>query len=70
MIVIHSPQYPLTVHWVDEEPEILESEEEVAQNLEWFNTEGSDEPIRVTDALGRSVVLYVEKLEVKTCQLR
>jgi hypothetical protein len=48
---------------------ILDKELELDSNLERFDSRSSDENTFVTDSNGNQVVLVVEKLEVKLCQL-
>jgi hypothetical protein len=64
------PQYPITVLFNDDgEKWILDNEQELGNNLEWFNSNDPEENAEVTDALGRNVEIFVEKLEVKKCIL-
>ena len=69
-----TPQYPLTVRFDDGTIEVLNTPEEVAGTLEWFDTDDPTDTITdthgaVTDAQGRAVRLKVVRLEIVTCEV-
>jgi len=64
------PQYPITVLFKESGDRwVLDNEQELAINLEWFDSTDPEEDAEVTDALGRAVEVVVEKLELKRCVL-
>lgn len=65
-----SPVYPLRVVFGDGDEWQLDNQDEVACNLEWFDSSDPDEDAEVLDALNRPVVLKVERLEVKLLKLQ
>ena len=65
------PEYPIQVLFKEDgESWILNDEDELANNLEWFDSEGADENAAVTDKNGRAVRLKVEKLELIIFELK
>jgi hypothetical protein len=48
---------------------VLDNEQEVACNLEWFDSDDPDEHVLVTDGQGRAVRLKVQALKVVFCEL-
>jgi hypothetical protein len=65
-----TPVYPITVRWPDDVPDVYDNPNDLACNLEWFDSEDPAEPIEVVDGLGRPVRLEVEKLEIIACELK
>lgn len=64
------PKFPLTVLFLEDNEEwVLDSDEELACNLEWFDSTDEEENAIVTDSLGRSVRLKIKGLKVIVCQL-
>lgn len=63
------PQFPLKAIFDDGDVWILETPEEVAQNLEWFDSEDGDTSVVVIDARERPVSVKVEALEIKRLEL-
>lgn len=64
------PSFPLLVVFhEDNDRWVLNNIDEVAQNLEWFDSDDPDEQATVTDSLGRLVKLKVEALTVIECTL-
>ena len=64
------PSFPISVVFHEDGEEwILSSQSELESNLEWFDSRDSEERVSVTDSKGRKVVVVVEKLELKLCQL-
>ncbi len=58
-----APEFPIKVFFMEDNDEwLLDSEDELASNLEWFDSRDKDENAQVTDSLGRSVRVKVEKL--------
>ena len=67
----HTPAYPITVRFLTEdETWTLASEEEVACNLEWFDSSDPEERTEVFDAKSRPVILKVSKLKIIELELR
>lgn len=69
-----APQYPLTVRFDDGTQEVLNTPEEVAGTLEWFDTDDSTDTLTdthgtVTDACGRRVRLKVEALTIQRLEV-
>lgn len=64
------PSFPLQVVFhEDNDRWILHDLDEVAQNLEWFDSDDPEEHATVTDSKGRRVKLKVEALTVVECIL-
>lgn len=63
------PRYPLQVHSLGEPPEVVATEEDLVTTLEWFDSSLGDTSVRVTDALGRPVILRIEAMVVKVCEV-
>jgi len=60
------PEFPLTISFLEDGDKwVLDNEEEVAVNLEWFNSEDPEEKAIVKDKKGRPVKIIVESLEIK-----
>ena len=53
----------------DGEEWIHENKQELAYNLEWFNSEDPEEKALVTDKQGRAVTLVIEELQIKQLKL-
>jgi hypothetical protein len=65
------PQFPIKVFFYEDNDEwILNSEDDIALNLEWFDSEDIEENTKVTDRLGRPVRLKVEALQVIKFELK
>ena len=59
------PQFPIMVVHSDGDRWILNNREEVARNVEFYDSDDpGDEPLIVTDALRRPVRLKVEALQL------
>jgi hypothetical protein len=64
------PVFPIKVIFYEEDEDddidvwVLDNENELAWNLEWFDSRDPSENASVVDSLGRSVRLKVEKLNV------
>lgn len=63
------PEFPLHVIFADGTEYVLETEEEIATSLEYFDTEDGDTSASVFDNQKRKVRLKVERLEVLICDL-
>jgi hypothetical protein len=64
-MVMDKPEFPITISFLEDSSAwILNSEDELANNLEWFDSRDDEEHASVIDARGRLVRLKVEKLEV------
>lgn len=60
------PEFPITVTFLDDRDEwVLDNEIELAENLEWFNSDDPEERAIVKDKNGIAVKLIVEELEIK-----
>ena len=60
------PEFPITVTFLDDGDEwVLDNEIELAENLEWFNSDDPEEKTIIKDKNGKAVKLVVEKLEIK-----
>jgi len=69
--MLDDSKYPLTVFFSEDGEEwVLENEVEVANNLEWFDSNDPNEKARVTDKDGRVVRLLVKNLEVIELKLK
>lgn len=65
------PEFPITVTFhEDGDVWVLNSIEEVASSLEWFDSEDPTQRATVTDREGRAVHLQVKKLDVLVFELR
>lgn len=70
-MLIQKPSFPLVIVFhEDNDRWTLNNLEEVAQNLEWFDSDDPDEQATVTDSKGRLVKLKVEALTVIECALK
>ena len=70
-MLIQKPSFPLVIVFhEDNDRWTLNNLEEVAQNLEWFDSDDPDEQATVTDSEGRLVKLKVEVLTVIECALK
>ncbi len=58
------PTFPLKVVWGDGRRELFENRDDVAFNLEWFDTDDADDGTIVVDAEDRPVRLRVEALTI------
>ena len=67
---ILQPMFPLLVLSIDNDDWLLRTPEEVANNLEWFDSEDGDESVVVVDWEGRPVSVKVEALEIKRLELK
>lgn len=64
------PTYSITVTFQEDgDVWVLNTESEIANNLEWFDSRNPEEKATVIDKSKRKVTLVVEKLEVKLCEL-
>ncbi|PRP94327.1 hypothetical protein [Enhygromyxa salina] len=54
------PLFPIHVHFSDGNHWTLDTELELTQNLEWFDSDDPEEEAEVTDALGRRVSVKIE----------
>ena len=63
------PKLPLHVIFEDGDRWILNSYDEIAFNLEWFDSNDEDDTTKVIDDLGRPVNLKVEALKIIYCEL-
>ena len=65
-----SPIYPITVTFQEDGAVwVLNNENEIANNLEWFDSRDPEEKATVIDKNKRKVTLVVEQLEMKQCEL-
>ena len=65
------PTFPIKVVFLEDGEEwIHENEQELANNLEWFNSEDPEDQALVTDKQGRAVTLVIEALQIKQLELR
>lgn len=65
-----SIEYPIKIIFHEDNEEwILNNEIEVANNLEWFNSQDPEENATITDNKGRPVRLIVKELEIVVCEL-
>ena len=58
------PEFPLTVSFADGSTLELKTVDDIATELEWFDSEDCPEEATVRDRLGRRVLLLVEALKV------
>ncbi|GHV03562.1 hypothetical protein AGMMS50229_03060 [Campylobacterota bacterium] len=64
------PTFPIkVVYHEDGDVHIFNNEDEMVCDLEWFDTEDSDENASVTDANGQAVRLKIEALDIQTFEL-
>lgn len=68
-MIFEKPQFPLKVKYSDGSVVRVENEIEAARNLEWLDTENTEDPVEVIDRLGRQVTLVIEFLEIKELRL-
>ena len=61
------PVFPLLFNWDDGERDVYQSEEEMALDLEWFDSD--DGGVSIEDSRGRSVRVRVDKFETIWCEL-
>ena len=65
------PEFPIRIRFLEDGSEwILDNEIELANNLEWFNSDDPEEKAIVTDKQGRAVSLKVEELRIETFELK
>lgn len=64
------PQYPLSVTFADGETIVVQNEMDAICNLEWLDTEDSEDPVTVVDRLGRPVRLRMKFLEIQELALK
>jgi hypothetical protein len=67
--LLMKPEFPLRVKFDDGDEWLLESEEQVETNLEWFDTDDGDKTVLVLDRLGRPVRLKVEAFSLLMLEL-
>ncbi len=66
----NEPIFPIKVVFLEDGEEwIHENKQELAYNLEWFNSEDPEEKALVTDKQGRAVTLVIEELQIKQLKL-
>jgi len=66
------PEFPLKIKYENGEEEVYVTPDEVAADLEWFDSDHPDHPddrCVVLDAQGRRVRVVIEKLELLICEL-
>jgi hypothetical protein len=67
---IPEPEFPIRVTFHEDGDEwVLDSPEELACSLEWFDTDDPEEHASVVDRHGRAVRIKVEALEVVRLEL-
>lgn len=64
------PRFPVFVLSVDGDDWMLDTPEELANYLEWFDSEDGDESVVVVDWDGRPLVVQIEGLKVKRLEVR
>lgn len=64
-----NPEFPIRVKFADGDEWVLENEDQVANNLEWFDTDDPQEDTEVIDARERAVRLKVVGLKVIHCEI-
>lgn len=64
------PTFPLTVIHEDGEIWVLNTPDELAATVEWFDSDDSDGSMWVVDAEGRPVRLKVEALEIRHLEVQ
>ena len=64
------PTFPLTVIHEDGETWVLNTPDELAATVEWFDSDDSDGSMWVIDAEGRPVRLKVEALEIHRLEVQ
>ena len=68
-----NPKYPLTVKYYENdvlvESVIVNDEIDACTQLEWLDTDDQNDPVDVTDALGRKVRLKIFELDIKLCEI-
>jgi hypothetical protein len=71
MVGMCEPEYPIRVFFKEDgETWVLENEEELVNNLEWFDSDSSEEYAVTVDNQGRAVRVKVEKLELIVFKLK
>lgn len=63
------PKLPFHVIFEDGNRWVLNSYDEIACNLEWFDSNDEDDTTKVIDDLGRPVRLKIEALKIIYCEL-
>jgi len=63
------PQYPLTVRFNDGEVETIADDRDACCNLEWLDTDDAEDPVVVSDALGRRVRMRMAFCEIAVCEI-
>jgi hypothetical protein len=64
------PQFPIRITFEEDGSEwILDSVDDVACNLEWFDSDDPEERATAIDAEGRRVRVKVTKLEIEVFEL-
>jgi hypothetical protein len=70
-MVKHQPEFPIVVTFQEDGDKwVLESADELACSLEWFDSEDPEERAVVVDAKNRPVRLRVEKLKLISLELK
>lgn len=64
-----SPEFPIQIKFADGDEWVLESQDEIAGTLEWFDSDDPDEGATVRDARGRHVHIKVVDLKVILCEV-
>ncbi len=70
MAASDKPSFPITVTFIEDgDTWVLDTPSELECNLEWFDSRDPEENATITDSKGRKLLVVVEKLELKICQL-
>jgi hypothetical protein len=63
-VVVKRPTFPLTIKTDDGESESVETERELALQLEWFDSTAGDDTVQVVDATGAKVTVVIKACEI------
>ena len=65
------PEFPITVLFhEDGDKWVLDNEDQLVCNLEWFDSSDPEESATVTDNKGRTVHLLIVQFEIKAFELK
>jgi hypothetical protein len=68
---MNTPVFPVTFHWLKSgEAEVLESLEDIACNIENFDSDAAADEAIVTDARGRRVRIRLVLLDIEVFELQ
>ena len=65
------PTFPIKVFFHEDGTEwVLNNEDELCSNLEWFDSNDPNEKASITDNNGKEIFVVIEALELKECCIK